>query len=73
VQDDEAVLDAANTNSVLDTVASTLSNEFEYTCHDEAIRLRNVSPIDQSTDDRVPGHKYSIPSLPGTSFLVHLV
>jgi len=35
--------------------------------------LLNAHPILQSTDDRVPGHKYSIPGLPGTKFLAHQV
>jgi hypothetical protein len=29
--------------------------------------------LHHSTDDRVPGHKYSIPGLPGNQFLVHQV
>ena len=40
---------------------------------DEAVRPLNAHPILQSTDDRVPGHKNSIPGLPGTEFLVHQV
>jgi len=35
--------------------------------------LLNVHPIHQSTDDHVPGHKYSIPGLPGTKFGGHHV
>ena len=38
---------------------------------DEAVRLLNAHPICQSTDNHVPGHKYSIAGLPGTWFLVH--
>jgi hypothetical protein len=38
-----------------------------------AFRLLNVHPIRQSIDDRVPGHKYSIPGLPGIKFLSHQV
>jgi len=73
VEDGEEVLDPANTSSVLNTVLSTINNEFEHECLDEAVRLLNVHPIRQSTDDRVPGHKYSIPGLPGTKFLAHQV
>jgi len=35
--------------------------------------VANTNPMHQSTDDWVPGHKYSIPGLPGTKFLVHQV
>jgi len=42
-------------------------------CLDEAVRLLNAHLIRQSTDYRVPGHKYSIPGLPGTTFLAHQV
>jgi len=69
----EEVLDPDNTSSVSSTVLNTINNEFEHGCLHEAVRLRNVHPIRQSTDDRVPGHKYSIPGLPGTKFLVHQV
>jgi len=71
--DGEEVLDPDNTRSVLNTVLNTINNEFEHDCLDEAVRLLNAHPIRQSTDDRVPGHKYSIPGLPGTTFLVHQV
>jgi hypothetical protein len=40
---------------------------------DEAVNLLNAHLIRQSTDDPVPGHKYSIPGLPGTRFLAHQV
>jgi len=73
VVDGEEVLDPANTSSVLNMVLSTINNEFEHMCHDEADMLLNAHPIRQSTDDCVPGHKYSIPGLPGTEFLVHQV
>ena len=66
VEGSEAVLDPDNTNSVLSTVLNTINNEFEHECLDEAVRLLNVHSIRQSTDDPVPGHKYSIPGLPGT-------
>jgi hypothetical protein len=62
-----------NTGSVLNTVLITINNESEHECLDEAVRVLNAHPIRQSIDDRVPGHKYSIPGLPGTKFLVHQV
>jgi len=73
VEDGEAVLNPDNTSSVLSTVLNTINNEFEHKCLDEAVRLLNAHPIRQSTDDRVPGHKYSIPGLPGTKFLARQV
>jgi len=73
VQDSEEVLDPADTSSVLNTVLSTINNEFEHECLDEAVRLLNAHPIRQTTDDRVPGHKYTISGLPGTKFLPHQV
>jgi len=66
-------LDPDNTSSVLNTVRNTIINEFEHECLDEAVRLLNAHPIRLSPDDRVPGHKYSIPGLPGTKFLAHQV
>jgi len=73
VEDSEEVLDPANMSLVLNMGFNTINNEFEHECLDEAVRLLNAHPICQSTDDRVPGHKYSIPGLPGTKFLVHQV
>jgi hypothetical protein len=73
VEDCEAVLDPDITCSVLSTVLNTINNAFEHECLDEVVRLLNALLICQSTDDRVPGHKYSIPGLPGTKFLVHQV
>jgi len=64
VEDGEEVLDPDNASSVLSTVLNTINNEFDHECLDEAVRLLNVHPLRQSTDDRVPGHKYSIPGLP---------
>jgi hypothetical protein len=66
LEDGEEVLDPANASSVLNMVLSTINNEFEHKCLDEAVRLLNAHSIRQSTDDRAPGHKYSIPGLPGT-------
>ena len=71
--DGEEDLNPDTTSSVLNTVLNTINNEFEHKCLDEAVSLLNVHPICQSTDDRVPGHKYSIPGLPGTEFLAHQV
>jgi len=73
VEDGEEVPDPANTSSVLNTVLNTINNEFEHKSLDEVLRLQNAHPIRQSTDDRVSGHKYSIPGLPRTKFLAHQV
>jgi len=73
VEDGEEVLDPENTSSVLSTLLNTINNEFEHECLHEAVRLLNAHPICQSADDRVPGHKYSIPGLPGTKFLAYQV
>jgi len=73
VEDGEEVVDPENTRLVLSTVLNTINNEFEHECLDEAVRLLNIHPICQSTDDCVPGHKYSIPGLPETMFLAHQV
>jgi len=73
VKDDEEVLDPANTSSVWNSDLSTINHKLEHECLDEAVRLLNAHPIRQSTDDCVPGHKYSIPALPRTTFLVHQV
>jgi len=69
--DGNEVLDPDNTGSVLSTVLNTINNVFDYECLDEAVALLNTHPIRQSTDDRVQGHKYSIPGLPGTNLLAH--
>jgi hypothetical protein len=58
VEDGEEVLDPANTSLVLNTVLSSINNEFEHECLDEAVSLLNAHPIRQSPDDRVPGHMY---------------
>jgi len=71
--DGEKDLDPDNSSSVLDTVPNTINNEFEHECLDEAVKMLNTHPICQSTDDCVPGHKYSIPGLPGTKLLAHQV
>ena len=73
MDDGEDILDPANMSSVLNKVLWTINIEFEHECLDEAVRLLNAHPIRQSTDVRVPRHKYSIPGLPGTHFLVHHV
>jgi hypothetical protein len=71
--DGEEVLVPDNTSSVLTTVLNTINNEFKHECPAGAVRLLNVHSICQSTDDLVPGHMYSIPSLPETEFLAHQV
>jgi len=73
VEDGEEVLNPENTSSVLNTVLNTINNEFEHECLEEAVRLLNARPVRQSPDDRIPGRKYSIPGLPGTKLLAHLV
>jgi hypothetical protein len=73
VDEGEEVLNPSNTSSILNRVPSTINNEFEHECLDEKIRLLSAHPIHQSTDDWVPGHKYSIPGLPRTKFLAHQV
>jgi hypothetical protein len=73
VEDGEAVLNPDNTSSVSSTVLNTINNKFEHQCLDEAVRLLNAHLIRQSPDDRVPGHKYLIPGLPGPKFLAHQV
>ena len=71
--DGEEDLNPENTSSVLTTVPNIINNEFDQECLDEPVRLLNAHTIHQSTDDCVPGHKYSIPGLPGTKFLAHQV
>jgi len=73
VEDGEEVFDPENTSTVLNMVLNTINNEFEHECLHEAVKLLNARLIPQSTDDRLPGCKYSIPGLPGTKFLVHQV
>jgi len=69
VEDGEAVFDSDNTSSVLRTVLNTINNKFEHVCLDVVVRPLTAHAINKSTDDRVPGHKYSIPGLPGPKFL----
>jgi len=66
-------IDPEGTSSVLNTVLNTINNKFEYECLQEAVGLLNAHPILQSTEDSVPGDKYSIRGLPGTKFLAHQV
>jgi len=73
VEDGEEVLDPANASWALNIVLSTINVEFEHQCLDERARLLNAHPVCLSTDDRVPGHKYSIPGPPGTQVLAHQV
>jgi len=71
--DGEEVLDPDNTFAVLGTVLNTINNEFEHECHDELVSLLNAHSIWQLPEDRVPGHKCSIPGLPRTRCLAHQV
>ena len=73
VENSEEILNPENTSSGLNPDLNTINNEFEHECLDEAVRLLNAHPIRQSTADRVPGGKYSIPGLPITHFLAHQV
>jgi hypothetical protein len=63
VEDCEDVLNPANTTTVLNMVLSTINNNFEQECLDEAVRLLNAHLIRQLTDDRFPDQKYLIPGL----------
>jgi len=45
--DGDEDLDPENTSSVLNTVLSTINNDFEHECLDEAVRLLNAHPIRQ--------------------------
>jgi len=71
VEDGEEDLNPENTRLVRNTVLNTINNAFEHQCLHEAVRLLNAHPIRRSIDNRVPGHKYSIPGLPRTKFLAH--
>jgi len=73
LEDRDEVLDPNNRSALLNTVLNAVNHEFEHQCLDEAFRLRNTRPIPQSTNDHVPGRKYSIPGLPGTTFFAHQV
>jgi len=73
VEDGEEVLDPEFTTPVLNRVLNPINNEFEHECLDEAVRLLNARPVHQSTNDHVPGHKHSIPGLPGTKLFAHQI
>jgi hypothetical protein len=73
VEDGEQVLDPANTSSAMNTVLSTLNNEFEQKSLDQYVSLPNAHSIRQSKVEHIPGHKYSIPGLPGMRLLAHQV
>jgi len=66
VEDGEEVLDQQNTSSVCNTVFNTLNNEFEHKWLGETVRPLNAHLIWKWTNERIPGHKYSIPGLPWT-------
>jgi hypothetical protein len=53
----------------LTTVLCTIPEEYGHECLDDAVTLLNADPIHPLTDDRVPGHKGSVPGLPATKFL----
>jgi hypothetical protein len=68
VEDGEVVLDPDDTSLAWSTGLNTINDECEHECVDQAVRLLDSHQFRQSTDDHVPGHKYSIPDLPGTKF-----
>ena len=69
----DEVLDREITSLVVNTVPNTINYKLEYKCCNEAVRLLNTNLILQSTDDHVPGYKYSIRGLPGAKLLAHQV
>jgi hypothetical protein len=71
--DGDAALHPDNTSSVISAVLNTMNNAVEHECLREAVRLLNAHPIRRSTDDRVPGPKYSIRGMHRTKFLPHQV
>jgi hypothetical protein len=56
----DEVLDPDITISTLSTVPNTINNNLEHECLNEAVRMLNAQLIRQSTDDSIPGPKYSI-------------
>jgi hypothetical protein len=72
-EDCKGVLDTDNSSSVWSIVLNTINNGVEHQCLDEVVRLLSAHPIRQSTEDHVPGQKYSIPGLPGTQYLAYQV
>jgi hypothetical protein len=72
-EDGEEVFNPDKTSSVLSTGLKTINTKFEHECLDEAVRLLTAQPIHQSITELVPGHKYSIPGLPRSTFLVKQV
>jgi len=73
VEDGKQVLDPENRSSELNAVPNTINNDYEHNCLDKVVRLLNTHPIRQSTEDCVPGHKYSIRGLPRTTCLPHQI
>jgi hypothetical protein len=71
--DGKEALDRDNSSLVLSTLPNTINTEFEPERLEEIVRQLNAQPVRQSTDDRVPGDKYSIPGLRGTWFLARQV
>jgi hypothetical protein len=58
VEDGEQVLDPANTSSAMNTVLSTLNNEFEQKSLDQYVSLPNAHSIRQSKVEHIPGHRF---------------
>ena len=71
--DGEEDLNPEKPSSVLNTVLNTINNEIEHKCLEQAVRLLHAHLICQLIDQHIPGHKYSIPDLPGIRFLAHQV
>jgi hypothetical protein len=67
----EEVLEPANLRSGLNTALCTINNDHQHQSVNNVVRLLNAHPSSESTDDRVLGHKYSIPGVPRTEFLAH--
>jgi len=72
-EDGMEVLDPEHTSSVLNEVPSAINNNFEHKCLYEVARLLNAHRICQSSDDRILGHKYSIPGRQGSTYMAHQV
>jgi len=73
VEDGEEVISPDNSGSVLNTVPITINNDLEHEWLEEVVRRLIVHPIHESIADQVRGNNYSIPGLPWTKFLVHLI
>jgi len=69
--DGKEVLNPDISRSELGTDLNSIHNEFDHDCPDKEVRLLRAYRIRQSTDDCVPGHRYSISGLPGIKFQMH--